>query len=183
MKMLVRREPISPATPFQFADLKLFARVDHSEEDSVIFNMGMTAAAEIEEYAQIALLTQKVRVTIFDPDCGQYGLHLPIGPVAMDAQPTVTIDSQPFTAFDFLGGNRPYIRWLAPYHDLQPSRILIEYDAGFGSTASAIPADLAQVIKDHTMFLYEARGPIDAKVPVRSPHFARIGARYRGVSA
>jgi uncharacterized phiE125 gp8 family phage protein len=180
MKMLVHRTPVAVAQPFDLDPVKLHLRVDHDEDDTAITNMGHTAAAEIEQFAQIALLTQTIRVTIFDPCIGTY-LNLPIGPVADDEAPTVTIDGEAFTGFELIGGNRPVIRWLTGYPDAPPGRMTITYLAGFGATAADIPADLAQALMDQAALHYDARSPMDARMLTTSPHMARIGARYRGV--
>lgn len=180
MKMLVHRTAGGAALPFVLDDLKLHLRVPDDAEDPAILNIGETAAAEIEQFAQIALVTQTIRLTIFNPS-REYGLSLPIGPVADEDVPTVTIDSKAFTAFDFVGGNRPFIRWLADYHDLTPSRMTIEYQAGFGATAADVPPDLAQALMDQAALHYDGRSPMDAKSLTTSPHMARVGARYRGV--
>ncbi len=181
MKMLVHREAVSEAAPFDLSAIKLHLRIDHSDEDIAIQSMARAAALELEHFAQIALLTQTVRVIIFNPP-HQYGFTLPIGPTAPDATATVTVDGEAFTGFQFEGGLRPYLRWLAPFYDLSASRVVIEYTAGFGSTSGAIPRDLAQAICDQAAILYDARGPMDAKSFTSSPHMARIGARYRGVA-
>ncbi|MCE8006005.1 hypothetical protein [Aestuariivita sp.] len=180
MKMLVHRIAGGSALPFILDDLKWHIRVDADAEDNAIQNIGLTAAAEIEQFAQIALLTQTIRVTIFNP-AQEHGLSLPIGPVADEDVPSVTIDGEAFTAFDFVGGTRPYIRWLASYHDLTPSRVIIEYQAGFGPAAADVPADLAQALMDQAALHYDGRSPMDAKSLTTSPHMARVSARYRGV--
>ncbi|MEQ8877216.1 MAG: phage head-tail connector protein [Phycisphaerales bacterium] len=180
MKMLVHRTAGGAALPFVLDDLKLHLRVPDDAEDTAIQNIGETAAAEIEQFAQIALLNQTIRVTIFDPSQDS-GLRLPIGPVADDDTPTVTIDGEAFTAFSFVGGNRPYIHWLTDYHDLTPSRVTIQYQAGFGDAAADVPPDLAQALMDQAALHYDGRSPMDAKSLTTSPHMARVGARYRGV--
>jgi uncharacterized phiE125 gp8 family phage protein len=181
MTMLVQRGPSSAEPPFDLDDLKLHLRVADDAEDAAIQNIGQTVAAEIEQFAQLALITQTVTLTLFDPK-PECGLRLPIGPVASDATPTVTIDGVAFTAFDFVGGIRPYIRWQADYYDLIPRQMTIEYQAGFGDTAADIPHDLAQALMDQAALHYDGRSPMDAKSLTMSPHMARIGARYRGVS-
>lgn len=180
MKMLVHRTPGGVALPFDLDELKLHLRATEDAEDDAISKIGRTAAAEIEHFAQIGLLTQTIRVTIFDPgqDCG---LTLPIGPIADDETPTVTIDGTAFAAFDVVAGTRPYLRWQDAYHDLTPRQITIEYQAGFGAAATDIPADLAQALMDQAALHYDGRSPMDAKSLTTSPHMARIGARYRGV--
>ena len=182
MKMLVQRTAGGATLPFGLDDLKLHLRVPDDAEDTAIQNIGETAAAEIEQFAQIALLTQAVKVTIFNPASDE-GLSLPIGPVADAATPTVTIDGEAFTAFDFAGGIRPFIRWQDAFFDLTPELMVIEYDAGFGTTAADIPADLAQALMDQAALHYDGRSPMDAKSLTTSPHMARVGARYRGVQA
>lgn len=180
MKMLVDRIASGSAPPFDLYSLKSFLRVDHDEEDGDIINMGRTAATEIEQFAQVALLTQTIRVSIFNPPKEQ-GLNLPIGPVSGDEVPTITIDGEGFTGFEFVGGNRPYLHWLSSYFDLTPSRMTVEYEAGFGADASSIPRDLAQALMDQTALHFDGRSPMDAKSLTTSPHLARICARYRGV--
>ncbi|RYH02754.1 hypothetical protein EU805_09115 [Salipiger sp. IMCC34102] len=180
MKMLVTRTPIAAADPFELADLKAQIRVDADEENEAIKTMGRTAAAQLEHFAQIALLTQTIHVTIFDP-APQSGLRLPIGPVADGDAPAVTIDSAAFSAFDFVGGNRPYIRWRDSYHALTPRQVEVEYQAGFGIAASDVPADLSQALMDQAALLYDGRSNWTDKLFGTSPHLAVIGARYRGV--
>lgn len=180
MKMLVRRIAGGSDLPFILRDLKSHLRVNDCDEDLAIADIGATAAVEFEHFAQLALLTQTIRLTIFNPTSDS-GLRLPIGPVADDETPTVTVDGEAFTALAFEGGNRPYIRWLADYHELTPSRITVEYQAGFGPAASDIPTDIAQSIMDQAALLYDGRSPMDARALTTSPHMARIGARYRGV--
>ncbi|SEL66518.1 phage conserved hypothetical protein, phiE125 gp8 family [Roseivivax marinus] len=180
MKMLVHRTAGGAALPFVLNDLKTHLRVLDDAEDDAIRNMGETAAAEIEQFAQIALLTQTIRVTVFDPERSSW-LNLPIGPVSFDAVPTVTVDGELFTAFELVGGNRPCIRWLAGYHDLSPGRLTIEYQAGFGNAAADVPSDLAQALMDQAALHYDGRSPMDAKSLTTSPHMARVSARYRGV--
>ena len=180
MKMLVHRTDASAAAPFDLEPIKTYLRVTHSDEDIAITQMAWTAAREIEHFAQIALLNQTIRVTIFDPR-HEYALNLPIGPVSEGDNPTVTIDGEPFTGFEFVSGHRPYLRWLASHYELYPGRTVVEYQAGFGATDYDIPHDLAQAIMDQTALHYDGRSPMDAKSLTTSPHMARVGARYRGV--
>lgn len=182
MKMLVHRTSDGAALPFDLDALKLHLRVADDAEDTAIQNIGETAAAEIEHFAQLALLTQTIRVTIFDP-AKESGLRLPIGPADEDATPTVTLDGAAFTGFDFVSGNRPYLRWQDGYFELTSSRMTIEYQAGFGASASDIPPDLAQALMDQAALHYDGRSPMHAKSLTTSPHMARVGARYRGVQA
>ncbi|WP_300019415.1 hypothetical protein [uncultured Roseobacter sp.] len=78
MKMLVHRIEENAALPFDLDQLKLHLRVSEDAEDAAIQNIGLRAAAELEQFAQIALITQTIRGTIFDPP-REYGLRLPSG--------------------------------------------------------------------------------------------------------
>ncbi|WP_415184690.1 head-tail connector protein [Phaeovulum sp.] len=181
MKMLVHRIANGTASAVALHTAKNHMRVSHNDDDAAIAIMIDAATAEIEQFAQIALLNQTIRVVIFDPAI-ECSLTLPIGPTADDTVPTVTIDGEPFTAFTFEGGARPYIRWRAPFYELLPDRLTIEYQAGFGASEQDVPRDLAQAVMDQAALYYDGRSPMGAKSLTTSPHMARIAARYRGVS-
>ena len=180
MKTHVQRLSVGTALPFDLELVKGHIRVDADDDDAAITNMAHASAAEIEQFAQIALLNQTIKVTLLDPALDRI-LSLPIGPVAPDTVPTVTIEGEAFTAFTFFPGNRPCI-WFKPEHrHSTPSQVTIEYLAGFGADASSIPHDLAQALMDQAALHYDGRSPMDARSLTTSPHMARIGARYRGV--
>ena len=178
MKTLVHRTAISENAPFSLAALKIHARVDHDDDDIALDQMGRTAAAEIEHFAQVALLDQTIRVTVLNPEA-TIGVALPVGPYKAGSPITVTIDGQAFTAFSVIEGLRPYLCYQQP---TRGSALVIEYQAGFGEEASGVPADLAQALLDQAVMHYDGRGPQDGKTLTTSPHMARIAARYRGVS-
>lgn len=177
MNMLVNRTAIDLGPVVSLADAKLHFRIDHSDEDTAIAGLISAAAFEIENFGQLALLKQTIRVNVFDPITGETYLKLPIGPARVDQTPTVTIDGTAFTEFSFEGGNRPFIRWHSAFLDLSPSRLSIEYEAGF----DAVPDDLRLAVMDQALVVYEGRGVADERDRKSSPHMARIGARYRGV--
>lgn len=182
MNVLVHRTPGGVALPFVLDDLKDHLRIADDAEDTAIGAIGSAAASEVEHFAQVALLTQTITLTAFDAPPDPY-LRLPIGPVAQDHTPTVTIDGAAFTDFTFVAGIRPVIRWGATWRTQSPLVLKVEYTAGFGATAADIPADLAQAIMDQAALHYDGRSPMEAKALTMSPHMARIGARYRGVQA
>jgi hypothetical protein len=181
MKILVNRTAQEAALPVLIRDVKKYLRVAHNEENELIAKIIGTATQELEQFAQVALLLQTVSVTYLSPSPDPV-LRLPIGPSFGDQPPSVELDGVAFTSFDFIAGLRPHIRWHAPYHDLAPSMVKIEYEAGFGSSKADIPADLAQALMDQAALHYDGRSPMDTRSLTMSPHLARIGARYRGVS-
>lgn len=182
MKMLLHRTVGSAAVPFVLGTLADQARVNLGDDDATLTLMGWTAAAEIEHQAQIALLTQTVTVSIFDPDCAQ-GLRLPIGPVLASATLSITIDGVAFTDFQFVPGHRAYVHWGPSFANLTPELLEVEYPAGFGNAETDIPRDLRQALADQAALYYDARGAFDQQERPTSPHMARIVARYRGVQA
>lgn len=181
MKMLTHREPISIGRPFELAEIKATLRIDFPDDDLEIERTGWAAAAELEQFAQIALLHQTIRLTVFSPNPLNSNLILPIGPVDEADVPTVAFDGVEVADFAWVGGNRPCIRWSESYRHRLPTRIAIEYRAGFGATAADIPRDLMQALIDQAALLFAGRSPMDGKTLTSSPHMARIGARYRGV--
>ncbi|WP_421702111.1 head-tail connector protein [Aliiroseovarius sp.] len=181
MKVFVQRTPVSAELPFDLDDLKQHMRVAHDLEDDAVRNMGLTAAAELEQFAQISLLKQDITVTVFEATFSRSVLTFPIGPMAEGSAPIIVMDGENFTSFEHVGGNRPAIRFLCDYLLLAPGKMEIRYQAGFGGDASYIPADLAQALMDQTALHYDGRSPMHSKDLTTSPHLARIGARYRGV--
>lgn len=181
MKMLVQRIPISTALPFVLAEVKEYTRISFNDDDVTLNKMGWAAAAEVEQFAQVALLTQSVRVTIFNVVLGS-GLALPVGPVADSATVTVTMDGQSLTDFELVAGLRPYLVWPSLVRGRAVERVVVEYPAGFGDTAEDVPHDLGQAVLDQVALIFDNRASGSARPLARSSHLARVGARYRGVS-
>lgn len=183
MTMLVQRAAGSNELPFALEDLKAHLRVDFEDDDAAIIDIGKTAAAEIEQFAQIALLSQTVTVTLIGPDLADGFMRLPIGPVFDGGELQVTADGVGLETMLILSGLRPVLYWMDDLNNLAPHQVTISYRAGFGELASHVPSDLAQALKDQAALHYDGRSPMDAKSLTTSPHMARIGARYRGVQA
>lgn len=162
-------------------DLKAHVRVLADEFDHELTAMAATAVAEAEDFAQLALLSQALRVTLTEWPLGPV-LALPIGPMldAGSVTVTVTVNGAAFEGFTALTGPRPALILTAP----RPcGPVMVEYIAGYGETAAAIPEDLRHAVMDQAAAYFDARGSVDAKRVSLSPHFARILGRYRGVRA
>ncbi|MEM1149840.1 MAG: hypothetical protein AAGI03_04685 [Pseudomonadota bacterium] len=183
MKMLTHRIPIGSADPFNLATVKEHLIVDFSDADAEIAILARSSALELEHFAQIALLNQTIRVTLFSPPVGPSGMQLPIGPTADDAVATVLIDGAVFSDFRFVPGPRPYIHWGESYRASEVQWMTIEYIAGFGAAHDDIPSDLMQAVMDQVALQFDSRGSVDHKMHTTSPHLTRIGAKYRGVRA
>lgn len=178
MSVVERIRTISATAWAALDDAKRWARVDGDSEDGDFARMMDAVAFEAEDYAEIALFDQTVRLSL--PHWPRVHVLLPIGPVRDLASIAVTIDGQPWTDLRISTGRRPALVMLGS----PPSgAVVIEYQAGFGSTPAAIPADLTQALLDQVAVYYDARGSGDGKRISLSPHFTRILSRYRGVRA
>lgn len=179
--MRYERTEISTASPFDPQKLLDHARVDASMLSELAMYAD-TAAAEIEDYTGIALLTQTITVTTSEWP-GQI-INLPIGPVQSGATATVAAIEQdgstmPITTGYWLeGGRYPRLHWT----DTEPASALrITYTAGFGSTHTALPADLHHAIIDQATHLFNTSGTEAGKSGLGLAA-ARIAARYRRVA-
>lgn len=182
MKTLVQRLPTNTNPPFDLELLKQHLRVSGDEEDEAITNIGLTAAAELEQFAQVALLFQTIHIVALASDLSKGFMSLPIGPFIDGGAVSLRIDEVQVDNPSVFSGSRPVICWPDQFKSIQPRKLLIEYRAGFGADASDIPADLSQALRDQAALHYDGRSPMDAKSLTTSPHMARVGARYRGVS-
>lgn len=176
--MIVERLDRAPWSLVELQDLRDHARVDPNGYDDVaIYRMFLAATGEAEEYGQIALFPQRIRVTLDGWPRG-HSFRLPIGPLLDWDSVTVTADGQPFEGFNTMTGPRPELRLTGA----RPcGQVVIEYASGYEYQRHKIPSDLAHALMDQALAYYDARGSGDPKRQALSPHFARIVGRYRGV--
>lgn len=161
------------------ADAKIYARIEGDDENSALARMCVSAVLEFEDRAQLALLSQAVRVTLPHWPEGK-ALALPLGPVVAPATVTVTAGGEEFEGYSIEAGQRPALRLTGPRPQ---GRIVAEYIAGFGDDGADVPEDIRHALCDQVATYYDARGAQDGKLLSVSPHFARIASRYRGVKA
>jgi len=177
--MHVERLTIPTAPPVDAIAAILHLRVGgDSELENEAIDHALAAAQELEHYAQLALLTQTIRVTLPEWPCVDI-FPLPIAPMLTGAAVTVTDDAGPFAGFTALSGLRPALRLAA---DRPIGKVIIDYEAGFGADHNAIPRDLHLAILDQATASFDCRGAFDGKNNGMSPHLARIAARYRRVT-
>jgi uncharacterized phiE125 gp8 family phage protein len=173
--MIVERITQPTAQPFDSRDLATHLRADTVDFAWEVTVHGRAAAAELEKYAQLALLDQTIRVT-----CDGWGrkacLDLPIGPVLDALSVVITVDGVAFDEFAVTTGLRPSLRLTG---DRPCGLVVIEYLAGFGPAATDVPPDLALAILDQAAASFDQRGDNEGKSIGVSPHMARIAARYR----
>lgn len=145
---------------------------------------GQTAANEIEDYANLALLDQTIVATT-----GQFVgciIDLPVGPTPAIANVTVgqveldgTVTPVDPTSYWFEAGQFPRLHFTTT----PAGPLRITYDAGYGNATGVIPADLATAVMDHALKLYDMRALEGRGItPGLSHAAARIAARYRRVA-
>lgn len=177
--MNVERISRSPEPVLDLTEAKNHTRVLFDDDDADFVNAIDAVAREAEDYGQIALINQTIRVTL---PCWPRAMifNLPIAPLLDWSTVTVTADGEAFDDYAVMTGRRPALR-------LSGSRpqgvIVIEYVAGFGDAAGDIPGDLRKAMLDQVSVYYDTRGAVDKQAVSLSPHFARILGRYRGVRA
>lgn len=157
-------------------DAKQWTRVTGDHDDWDFARMIHAVAREAEDYAQIALLDQTIRILL--PRWPRGHVRLPIVPILARNSVSVTINTDPWPDMLLGGGSRPLLMMCG---NPPPGVVVIEYRAGFGALPENIPADIRQAMLDQVAVYYDARGAVDAKTVTLSPQFARILGRYRGV--
>lgn len=185
--MHVERLTVPVGLPFNQSDLEDHLRVigqGDLEQAYEVARLANAAARELEHYAQLALLTQTIRVTLAQWPWSDT-FRLPIGPVLIGATVTVTDEGTAFPGVTLLAGLRPALRLAA---DRPGGQVVVEYEAGFGADVAALPSDLRLAILDQAAAFYDARGLLDQRGAAQSqmtglsPHAARVVARYRRVA-
>ena len=185
--MHITRTPLSTDAPFNLDDVKLHTRVSFDDDDAALAVMAWAAAREIEAHCSLALMSQIITVSV--PEWSRR-VTLPIGPLDVEA-----LDEHPITVQTRAAGGTlvtwPQGWWVEPGRYpvlLLPDRqfmdgkeLVINYPAGFGSTAASIPEDLQLAIMDQAARLYDLRGAEDAPQGL-SLAASRIAARHRRVA-
>jgi uncharacterized phiE125 gp8 family phage protein len=179
--MLYTRTLIGTAKAVPLYALQSFVRIDDPCEIDTLQAMGDTAAAEIEAYADLALITQTITTTT-----GQWpgqDVALPVGPVAPGTIPTVVVIEADGTTTPVADGFWLETgRWPVLHFTTTPGgRLSITYQAGYGATAADIPPDIAHSITDLAARLWDQRG-VDDGAATLPPAASRIMARHRRVS-
>ena len=182
--MHITRTPLSTDTPYDLDAVKQHARVSFDDDDMALALMADAAAREIEAHSELALLRQIITVS-----CTRTAgpIRLPVGPLdllALDDHP-VTVQTR---QADGSLVSWPQGWWIDPARNpvlhldaVDGDSLVITYPAGFGDTASSIPADLQLAIMDQATRLYDLRGAEDG-VQGLSLAASRIAARYRKVA-
>lgn len=187
--MHVSRDTAPRAEVFDNQALAHHLRIDLSDSVHLVEARAMASAAvaELEEHASIAMITQKIRLTL-DAWPENNVIILPVGPVPPFSYVTMTVDGEPFNRFSLYAGPRGSLRLYGQRPETAliesgPAEgLVIEYEPGFGNAAHNVPDDLRLAVLDQAAAFFDVRGAGDGKTQHLSPHAARIAARYRRVA-
>lgn len=173
MRQQILKRVTPPAVaPVALIDTKLNLRVDHADEDTNIESL-IAAATDYLEAPNGAIgkafITQSWALSVPCPD-RDFRIHLPVTPV----QSITSISyydaddvSQTLTVGDFyLHGDedwayiepKPGVTWPGVYDRLDA--ITVEFVAGFGDTAAAVPQTIRQCVLLMVAHWYENREPV-----------------------
>lgn len=188
MSLLIVTAPAEK--PVTAQELKAHLRVTSSAEDSVINDCLDTAIAMLDAEGELgaAMISQTWAETFFRVPPVGGDLALGLGPVSEisaveyrdQAGAWHVADLADFDLYD--GGGRPFVRSRAwPSIGDFPDAIKITFVAGYGATASDVPAPLRQAIKLLAANFYEIREPVVLGVtPAEMPiSVDRLIAPYR----
>jgi uncharacterized phiE125 gp8 family phage protein len=151
--------------PVSLAETKLWLRVDHSEDDSLILNLIRTARERVEARTGRAIISQTWRVSL---DCwpADDAIALPIAPV----ESVLALRVKQLSGADIivsmgslrlLSHQEPALLLTSqrPATDYARAGIEIDLVAGYGPSGVTCPPSLRQAILLIVGHLYEARGP------------------------
>lgn len=188
--MYVTRLTRPSALAVDLDTVRAFLRVVGNHDDAVIEHLILAATIELEEAAQIALLTQTIQVRLDYWPNPDRRLKLPIGPVLTPA-PTVTVTANgEAISAELIPGARPTLL-LTNGPATGDVTYTIQYQAGFGSESASIPQDIHHALFDQAAVAYDERGasPLASQAPSArgtaglSTAMQRVIGRYRGVRA
>ena len=165
--------------PVALADMKLYLRVDHEQEDALITALMRAATAAVEAMAGVRLMTQGWSV-FADDWPGRSTLCLPLAPVISIGEVRVHADGDTHALIDpahyYLdAASRPARLVLRPDRIWpRPGRLAngieVQLLAGFGATPEEVPGELVQAVRSLTAHWYEHReaasGPAMAAIPM-----------------
>lgn len=157
------------AEPVTVAEAKAHLRIDHAAEDVLIGSLILTSRLHIEAALGIALISQAWRLLLDRWPRGSI-VRVPLAPLIAVAEIRVraadgiaTAVPAPEYAVDAASAAPRIIRVASQRPDpgIAAHGIEIDFTAGFGTTAAAVPAPIRQALLLLVAHWYEHRDPIE----------------------
>lgn len=171
-KYNLTRTTDAAAEPVSLADMKTHLRVDHTDEDAYITALITSARMMVEEYTLRALITQTWLLTadaFYDTD-----LVMPRSPLAgithvkyyNSSSVLTTVTATDYWAFTTGPRGRLVLKadksWPSDVESNgRPDAVQITFTAGYGASASYIPAALVHAVKLLCHWQYDQRMPVN----------------------
>jgi hypothetical protein len=179
--------------PVQLEDLKIHLRIDDKTEDDVLVGAIAQAREMIEEYLNLAMITQTWLVSydqwpiadaqiidgrpIYDVNQQPDFVELPRFPLASvtsvityaaDSTPTSAVVDDVFDVDTYSTPGRMALQsgqtW--PTLGRKTNAIEIQYEAGYGAIETAVPPLLRRCVMNVAAYLYEHRGDCGSTVSI-----------------
>lgn len=162
MNNTYKRTSKTTATIISTSDMKEYLRVDNDYEDSLIASLVSVAVLNAEKMMNRDLLLatyENYRDSINQDLTLRRGEFYSLDKIEymVDEEYILLAASNYTVAGDGIFGKIYSIDLNASYDD-HPEAIKITFKAGYGLTASTIPADIINAIKAHVAYMYENRG-------------------------
>lgn len=143
--------------PLTLEDVKLFLRVDHTDEDALITSMIQAARQQAERFMRISLVTQTLRLTLKGASA-HADIALSRGPVQAISAVRVRHDNDEVTVLDSsqyqLSADRRSLSLLT----VSPAGTMeIDYVVGYGDAVN-VPESIKQGMRLHIAQIYDMRG-------------------------
>jgi len=172
--------------PVTVPELKLFARIDHDDEDTILDNFIKAAREATEIYLRKALITQTI--TLYLDEWHSSSLELPRPPLLSVTSISLLDESGTETTYSsdnyYIDTSEDFGRIIIkqnatpPYNsDRYHAGYKIVYTAGYGQAASDVPESIRQCIMLWATSIYENRA--FTKDP--PPEAVEMLSRYRAV--
>lgn len=153
--------------PITLNELKLFARIDGTDEDILLTQFISAARQAAEEYLRRALITQTIRASLdFWPDNGL--LELPRPPLQSITQIATRTEAGVLTVFTstyyyaVTESDPGYVQIKQDYeypvnYERDKAGIIVDYVAGYGDRSQDVPAQIRMALMLWATSIYENR--------------------------
>ncbi len=168
---------VKPAIePFTVTDLKLFARIDHDDEDTLLSGFITATRSAAKEYINRALLDQTIQLSYeWWPDCAEL-----VRPPLISVTKVETVDEEgvatTYAATNYYVDSHEPARLRIKNGASPPentdrfsSGFRIEYKAGYGTREIDVPTPIREAIKLWATALYEDRAIMTEPPPQARP--------------
>ena len=164
------------AEPLTVAEAKQHLRVEHSDDDSIIENIIVTAREYVETYLDCTLMLTQYKMTL---DMFPLHIYLPKSPLSTvsgydavsltyttDTEATVTLPTSDYRVDSHAvpAVLRTHYGDSWPAHLADFNSIEVTFWAGYGSTSSAVPQRIRNAMLMLITHLYENRSSVQVGV-------------------